>query len=239
MNILLVEDEKIQRKALASIIKENFIDVRIYEAGSMNEAIKIINEKDIHLFFIDIRLKDASGLDLAKRIREYDKHKLTGIVFVTGEVLHIVEAFKSVHCYDFIVKPFKEKEIIEIINVFFNASPLSSNRDEKYTFIDIDSNLSVKLYHNDIIYIEYEGRVCDIHTINGIYKFKRTSLSKLIKILDDKKILQTHRAFAVNTDYVLEIEKTYEKTWNISLRGSEDKILLSYTFRQAFMEGIE
>ena len=161
------------------------------------------------------------------------------MVFLTGEVVHIIEAFKKVHCYDFIVKPFKEKEIIEIINVFLNASLLSNSREGKYTFIDIDSNLSVKLYHNDIIYIEYEGRVCDIHTVHGVYKFKRTSLSKLIKILDDRKILQTHRSFAVNTDYVLEIEKTYEKTWNISLRGIEDKILLSYTFRQAFMGGIE
>ena len=54
--ILLVEDERIQRVALASIIKSNFIDVRIYEAASQAEAIKIINEKDIHLFFIDIQL---------------------------------------------------------------------------------------------------------------------------------------------------------------------------------------
>ena len=239
MNILLVEDERIQRVALASIIKSNFIDVRIYEAASQAEAIKIINEKDIHLFFIDIQLKDSSGLELAKKIRQYKQHALTGIVFVTGELIHIIEAFKSIHCYDFIVKPYKEKDIIKIIDVFLNSSPLKSIKEGNYTFIDIDSNISVKLYHNDIIYIEYEGRVCDIHTVHGVYKFKRTSLSKLIKILDDRKILQTHRSFAVNTDYVLEIEKTYEKTWNISLRGIEDKILLSYTFRQAFMGGIE
>ena len=62
MNILLVEDEKIQRQALASIIKENFIDVRIYEAGSIDEAIKLINEKDINLFFIDINLNNSSDI---------------------------------------------------------------------------------------------------------------------------------------------------------------------------------
>ena len=88
MNILLVEDERIQREALASIIKSNFVDVRIYEAASKNEAIKIIDEKDIHLFFIDIQLKDSSGLDLAKKIRKYENHALTGIVFVTGELVH-------------------------------------------------------------------------------------------------------------------------------------------------------
>ncbi len=72
MNILLVEDEKIQREALASIIKSNFVDVRIYEAASKKEALKIINEKDVHLFFIDIHLKDSSGLELAKKIRQHE-----------------------------------------------------------------------------------------------------------------------------------------------------------------------
>ena len=116
MNILLVEDERIQREALASIIKSNFVDVRIYEAASKKEAMKIINEKDIHLFFIDIHLKDSSGLELAKKIRQHENHSLTGIVFVTGELVHIIEAFKNIHCYDFIVKPYKEKDIINIVD---------------------------------------------------------------------------------------------------------------------------
>ena len=156
MNILLVEDERIQRVALASIIKSNFIDVRIYEAASQAEAIKIINEKDIHLFFIDI-----------------------------------------------------------------------------------DSNISVKLYHNDIIYIEYSDKTCDIHTISGIYSVKRTSLAKVLKSINDENIIQTHRSFAVNLKYVKEIEKTYEKVWNIKLRSCDDIALLSYTYRQAFLRGIE
>lgn len=239
MNILLVEDEKIQREALASIIKSNFIDVRIYEAESKKEALKIINEKDVHLFFIDINLKDSSGIDLAKKIRQHENHSLTGIVFITGEFIHIIEAFKNIHCYDFIVKPYKEKDIINIIDVFFNSTPLRSIKEGKCSFIDIDSNISIKLYHNDIIYIEYIDKCCHIQTISGVYNVKRISLAKLLKSLNDDEIIQTHRSFAVNIKYVTEIEKAYEKLWSIKLRGSEDKVLLSYTYRQAFLRRIE
>lgn len=239
MNILLVEDERIQREALASIIKSNFVDVRIYEAASKNEAIKIIDEKDIHLFFIDIQLKDSSGLDLAKKIRKYENHALTGIVFVTGELVHIIEAFKNIHCYDFIVKPYKEKDIIKIVDVFLNSTPLKSIKEGRYSFIDVDSNISVKLYHNDIIYIEYINKCCNIHTISGLYNVKRTSLVKVLKSLKDEEIVQTHRSFAINMKYVTEIEKTYEKVWNIKLRGCDDMVLLSYTYRQAFLRRIE
>lgn len=239
MNILLVEDERIQREALASIIKSNFVDVRIYEAASKNEAIKIINEKDIHLFFIDIQLKDSSGLDLAKKIRRYENHALTGIVFVTGELVHIIEAFKNIHCYDFIVKPYKEKDIIKIVDVFLNSTPLKNIKEGCYSFIDLDSNISVKLYHNDIIYIEYINKCCNIHTISGVYNVKRTSLVKVLKSLNNDEIIQTHRSFAINMKYVTEIEKTYEKVWNIKLRGCDDVVLLSYTYRQAFLRRIE
>lgn len=239
MNILLVEDERVQREALASIIKSNFVDVRIYEAASKKEAIKIIDEKDIHLFFIDIQLKDSSGLDLAKKIRKYENHALTGIVFVTGELVHIIEAFKNIHCYDFIVKPYREKDIIKIVDVFLNSTPLKSIKEGRYSFIDVDSNISVKLYHNDIIYIEYINKCCNIHTISGLYNVKRTSLVKVLKSLKDEEIVQTHRSFAINMKYVTEIEKTYEKVWNIKLRGCDDVVLLSYTYRQAFLRRIE
>lgn len=239
MNILLVEDEKIQRQALASIIKSNFVDVRIYEAASKTEALKVVNEKNIHLFFIDIHLKDSSGLELAKKIRQYENHALTGIVFVTGEVIHIIEAFKNIHCYDFIVKPYKEKDIIKIVDVFLNSSPLKSIKEGKYTFIDIDSSISIKLYHNDIIYIEYINKTCNIHTISGVYGVKRTSLIKLLNMLSDDEIIQTHRSFAVNLKYVTEIEKTYEKVWNIKLRGCDDVVLLSYTYRQGVLRRFE
>ena len=239
MNILLVEDERIQREALASIIKSNFVDVRIYEAASKTEALKIVNEKNIHLFFIDIHLKDSSGLELAKKIRQYENHALTGIVFVTGEVIHIIEAFKNIHCYDFIVKPYKEKDIIKIVDIFLSSSPLKSIKEGNYSFIDIDSTISIKLYHNDIIYIEYIDKTCNIHTISGAYQLKRTSLIKLLNIISDDEIIQTHRSFAVNFKYVTEVEKTYEKVWNIKLRGCEDVVLLSYTYRQAFLRRIE
>ena len=239
MNILLVEDERVQREALSSIIKSNFVDVRIYEAASKKEAIKIIDEKDIHLFFIDIQLKDSSGLDLAKKIRKYENHALTGIVFVTGELVHIIEAFKNIHCYDFIVKPYREKDIIKIVDVFLNSTPLKSIKEGRYSFIDVDSNISVKLYHNDIIYIEYINKCCNIHTISGVYNVKRTSLVKVLKSLKDEEIVQTHRSFAINMKYVTEIEKTYEKVWNIKLRGCDDVVLLSYTYRQAFLRRIE
>ena len=83
-----------------------------------------------------------------------------------------------------------KRQIIRIVDVFLNSTPLRSIKEGKYSFIDIDSNISIKLYHNDIIYIEYIDKCCYIHTMSGIYNIKRTSLVKLLKSLSDDEIIQ-------------------------------------------------
>ena len=205
----------------------------------LKEPLKITDVKRRTFIFYWYSLEGFIRIRACKKIRQHENHSLTGIVFVTGELIHIIEAFKSIHCYDFIVKPYKEKDIINIVNVFFNSTPLKSIKEGKYSFIDIDSNISIKLYHNDIIYIEYIDKSCNIHTVSGVYNVKRTSLVKFLKSLNDDEIIQTHRSFAVNIKYITEIEKTYEKVWSIKMRGSENMVLLSYTYRQAFLRRIE
>lgn len=109
MNILVVEDDNIQRENLVKIIEKSFIDIRVYKAESYDKAIYYINNKDINLFFIDIKLKERSGITLAEKIRKIDRYKLTGIIFITAEFMHIAEAVRKAHCYDYIVKPYKAK----------------------------------------------------------------------------------------------------------------------------------
>ena len=114
MNILIAEDDIIQRENLKKIIQgidKNFI---IYEAEDKNEAFKISCENTIDIFFIDIGLKNSSGLDLAMKIRKLDKYEFSWIIFLTTHLQYIIQAFKNVHCYDYILKPYDKEEIIDM-----------------------------------------------------------------------------------------------------------------------------
>ncbi|WP_229775528.1 response regulator [Anaerosalibacter bizertensis] len=83
------------------------------------------------MFLLDIQLKDYSGFELAKEIRNIDNYKLTPIIFVTAIPTRELMAFKEIHCYDYIVKPFKEEEIVwtkqelyllkKLINIIMNS----------------------------------------------------------------------------------------------------------------------
>ena len=236
MNILVVEDDNIQRENLVKIIEKNFIDIRVYKAESYDKAIYYINNKDINLFFIDIKLKERSGIILAEKIRKIDRYKLTGIIFITAEFIHIAQAVRKAHCYDYIVKPYKAKQIINIINVFIDNSTLKYSSNDKYTFLGIGSNLEVKILNKNILFIKSMDKCCEVHTIDKVYRTKRISLKKCISLINDEHIMQTHKSFAININHIDKIEKSYDKLWLIKLKGTEEEVLLSKTYRDKLME---
>ncbi|WP_242951372.1 response regulator [Clostridium kluyveri] len=67
VNILVLEDNQVQRKILVETITQIDKHFIIYEGDSEKEGLEIANEKEISLFYVDISLKGSSGLDFAKK----------------------------------------------------------------------------------------------------------------------------------------------------------------------------
>lgn len=207
--ILVIEDNLIQRKNLVKILESfnrNFI---ILEAANVEEALKIANENDIDLFYIDICLDNDSGLELASEIRKIPKYKLVWIVFITTHVSYIVEAFKKIHCYDYIMKPY-DKEIIEKTTVTLLEKDIlvtsKKNIEKRYISFDIGDTW-IKISTSDIIFVEVFLRASYIHTENQVYKIEYTSLKKIISLLHESNFIQCHRSYVVNLDYIERLEK--------------------------------
>ena len=115
-NIMIVEDNPNIALGLETIIKSINIDMEITITGYAKEALEKANSKTYELFLLDIQLYDYSGFELAKKIRNINKYKLTPIVFITAIPTKELLAFKEIHCYDYIVKPFTEKEVLDALS---------------------------------------------------------------------------------------------------------------------------
>lgn len=239
MNILVVEDDINQRDTLVKIIEKEFLDLRVYKASTVNEALQIINSKPISLFLLDINLNKESGIDLAQKIRSINEHKLTGIVFITTEMIHIIDAFKNIHCYDFIVKPYKVDDIKKIINTFIKGLKTQNIKEGKHSYIEVDNNLSIKIYHNDIFFIEYINRNCILHTTNGEYVIKSTTLKKIMQQVVNDDIIQSHKSFIVNVNHIEKVEKIYTKLWDIHFRNYNKTAQLGFKYRDIIVERLD
>lgn len=77
INVLIVEDNVINRTILSSFLKKHKIFYKVAKNGQ--EAVDIWKQGGIHLIFMDLQLPVLSGIDAAKKIRELEREHGIGI----------------------------------------------------------------------------------------------------------------------------------------------------------------
>lgn len=230
MVILIIEDDYMQRVGLKKIIEQHYLDVRVYAVDNIKEARHIANEKNIDLFLVDIKLPDGSGIEFVKELRAIEKYALTGVVFISTQLIQIIDAFKNTHCYDFLVKPYNVNEIKAIINTFMKKQSILNVQDKNSIIITLDSGIDIKLYEEEIIFAEYSRRKCTIYTVNDVIETKAITLTKLLQSC--KVLLQSHKSYIVNIRYAKSVEKIYSKLWKINFSGITESALLSNSYKE-------
>lgn len=231
MKILIVEDDKFQRENLKRILQEISLDLNIYEAEDQEGALIVAREVFIDLFYIDIHLKNSFGISLAKELRKNSKYELGWIIFITTHMGYMIDAFKLLHCYDYIEKPYNKEKIIELTNKFIRNGKDIKETKKKYVVFEIEQRISMKFYIEEIFFIEVRLKTCTIHTKNGAFKVSGVRLKEISEKIDCDYIVQCHKSFIVNTKEIKKIGKIGSKSWEINFQGYDEKALISYNFK--------
>lgn len=79
ISTLLVDDSDVFRQSLRRLLTKHFPAMKIDEAATGDEALH--QDREHELVFMDIRLPDASGLDLTRRFKA--EHPATAVCVVT------------------------------------------------------------------------------------------------------------------------------------------------------------
>lgn len=203
--ILIVEDDPIISRGLAKIANSIDHELELIITGHAEEALSYAKQGDVNAFFLDIQLKDYSGLLLGKKIRKIDAYQLTPIVFITAIPTKELLAFKEVHCYDYIVKPFSEEEVKKVFKTIIyhgisekaNKGSVLKLKQKEYTYI---------IQQEGIIYIESMNRKLSIRTINDEFTVSTYTLNQILDELTTG-FVQCHRGYIINSSYIEKIDK--------------------------------
>src|ERR1700733_13483981 len=114
--ILIVEDQFIEANNLKLILKKaGYLVCSI--ARSVPEALKIIEKENPDLVLLDIQLQgNLTGIDLARILK--DKN-ITFVFLSANSDKQILDAAKSTKPYGFLVKPFREKDVLIMLDIAF------------------------------------------------------------------------------------------------------------------------
>ena len=124
IRIFAVDDEASIRELFLNVSKSLGIECTV--SGTGEEAIELIDkEEDYDIYFLDWKLPDISGIDIAKKIKEKSTHKSIVTLFSSTDWSLIEKEAKEVGIERFLPKPLFPTTIIEMI-----SESLAANRDK-------------------------------------------------------------------------------------------------------------
>ena len=107
--ILIVDDEASVTDALDIILSEHGHDIKT--AGTVRQAIGLMSGEKFDLVFSDLRLPDASGIDLLTQIKETTPETEVLLMTAHGSLEVAIEAIKK-GAYYYIAKPFTPDHLL-------------------------------------------------------------------------------------------------------------------------------
>ncbi|EDS76533.1 putative response regulator [Clostridium botulinum C str. Eklund] len=154
---------------------------------------------------------------------------------------YLIQAFKEIHCYDYILKPYDMDEVLDMVRriMLHMNNDNTTTLERKYVNFNLKDELYIKVYIDEIIFVEVMGRVCIIHTKERDYPIKKLSLKRILKLINDNDIIQSHRSFIVNTRYIKKIVKIDNKIYDIYFENYEKSVPLGYKFKDSVFDKLK
>lgn len=210
--ILLVEDNNSIILGLEYLFKEEKLEYLITK--NKRDTLNILDKEKFDLVLLDVSLPDGNGFDICKYIKE---RKNTPVIFLTAkdEEKDVVQGF-DLGADDYIIKPFRNRELISRINNVLRRKENLNNylvsgnikidtdnckvyKDEKEVVLTkLEYKILVNLFMNKNRLITREEILNDIWDIAGNFVNDNT-LTVYIKRIREKigdkeaKIIETVR----------------------------------------------
>jgi two-component system, NtrC family, response regulator AtoC len=105
--ILIVDDEKPTREGLRQSLEDEF---DVHTAGTVEEALKVLNADYIDLVLTDLRLGGEDGMALIEQVLQRPRAPICLLMTAYGSIATAVEALKR-GAYDFVTKPVNIDEL--------------------------------------------------------------------------------------------------------------------------------
>ena len=112
-NIILVDDENEVRRSYLKMPKAELPGIKVFGFHSAGDALDFARVNRVSVAFLDIRLSNCSGLDLARLLKKEDAK--TNLVFLTQHTEYYGEAWEM-YASGYLLKPLTPEKIRDTVN---------------------------------------------------------------------------------------------------------------------------
>ena len=248
---LVAEDEATLRQQLVEQLGQLWPELQIVgEAADGVQALRLLDERQPDILFLDIQMPGASGLEVARQASGR-----CHVVFVTAYDEHAVAAFDQ-GALDYVLKPVSAARLFTAVSrvkqrlgttparldavlaplgVSANAAPAGSQR-RHLRWINASVGQSIKLITVDeVAYFQADNKYTRVVGSDG-EALIRKSLKELVDELDPNQFWQIHRSTLVNATAIAGVTRDLRGRMLVKLKSRGETLLVSDSYTQLFRQ---
>ena len=175
-SILIVDDEKIERRGIKFLLKQIGVELEIYEASNGKEALEFLQENKVDILFTDIKMPFMDGIQLINEVKKNNiKNKI--VIFSGYEEFEYAKFATKMGVLNYILKPVNPKEFEEtILKIINDINKEKEENDRKTKNIDFMKEHILYSLVNGMKYEELINKTMNIIDLDFLKSYKRMFL---------------------------------------------------------------
>jgi two-component system, LytTR family, response regulator len=240
LRFLAVDDEAPALNDLVRMLRASEAVGKVDSATSGADALRRLNDSsdDYHGLFIDVRMPDLDGIELARILRRFASPP--AIVFVSAYEDAAVQAFE-LRAVDYLVKPVSKQRLKEAVDRVGAVSsievhelepaavgggrsvgaPVVEDDDEIVPVDSLAAGTTRLVGRSEILYLCANGDYVRVVTVDGRY-LMRGSLSEIARRWEPLGFVRVHRQYVVNLRRATEIRPQLNGTATLIFPGNRE-----------------
>ena len=226
ISTILVDDEKLASDELAYLLRD-FPDIEITATASNGlEAVKLIEDLEPDLVFMDVQMPGLDGMGVIRRLREKET-PLPYFVMATAYDQYAVEAFKW-EALDYLLKPVEKDRLATAVERARKAvlertkteqpeppAPRPSLQRSKILVRSQRRNLIVDA--QDVVYATIDDGLITVvaTTLEGQSNYR--TIEELQSNLDPNMFWRVHRSYLVNIHRIKEVIPWFKSSFQLRM----------------------
>lgn len=199
MNCIVIDDDNISRILIEKYIEKTVGLNLIASFQNAVDALSYENYNDVDLMFVDIEMPEMTGLEFLETFKTKPL-----VIIISAKTQYAVDAL-DLDAIDYLLKPIEYPRFLKAVNkakeIFKNKTEIKDN----CVFIkDINSSL-VRLYFEEILWIEALENYIMIITEKDKYTVHFT-MKSIESQFPDSSFMRIHRSYIVNLQKIVAID---------------------------------
>ncbi len=226
MKALIIDDERLARAELISLLEEYDSIEIVGEAKNAKEGITLIKSLKPDVIFLDIQMPEMDGFEMIKKLEDIPK-----VVFVSAYDEYAIEAFR-INALDYLMKPVDPERLKDTVEKLKNNS-----EDDEFTSKNLANRKDRMLSLEDRVFIK-DGEKCYYPKLKDVRFFEShgnyikvffnenkpmilRSLNSLEDRLDPDHFFRANRKYIINLNSIIDIENWFNGGLQVTLHKGE------------------